>query len=165
VSKAFTKDEGASDPVILPRRHPLPAGATNYVTPRGLEALRAELHELTRERSALDASPPEAERTRALLVAGARVRELDERIAIAVVVDPSAYPRDEVRFGARVTVRGETGGERRYEIVGVDEADVAAGRLAFVSPLARALLGQRVGSTVLFRTPRGEEELEVVAIE
>jgi transcription elongation factor GreB len=49
--------------------------------------------------------------------------------------------------------------------VGVDEADAASGRVAFVAPLARALLGKRVGDAVTLRTPRGEEELEVVAIE
>ena len=62
-------------------------------------------------------------------------------------------------------MRGESGGERRYEIVGVDEADVAHGRVAFVAPLARALLGKRVGDVALLRTPRGEEELEVLAID
>jgi transcription elongation factor GreB len=169
VSKAFTRDDDASDAVVIPARRPLPAGATNYVTPRGLESLRAELRHLHDERSARDAphpghpGHPEAERAHAAHVASGRIRELEDRIASAVVVDgpPS---REEVRFGARVTVRGEEGGERTFEIVGVDEADVAEGRVAFVAPLSRALLGKRVGDVVTLRTPRGEEELEVVAI-
>ena len=49
-------------------------------------------------------------------------------------------------------------------IVGVDEADATNGRIAFVAPLARALLGKRPGDVVTFRTPRGEEELEVVSV-
>jgi transcription elongation factor GreB len=163
MSKAFTKDDDASDAVVIPARHPLPAGATNYVTPRGLESLRSELRELHEARSRLDTAPPDVERAHAVLVANARIRELDERIASAVLVE-SAPPRDEVRFGARVTVRGESGEERTFEIVGVDEADVAEGRVAFVAPLARALLGKRKGDAVTLRTPRGEEELEVVAI-
>ena len=68
-----------------------------------------------------------------------------------------------MRFGAHVRVESEEG-ERRYQIVGVDEADAARGRIAFVSPLARALLGRRVGDVVRVRLPRGEQELEVVAI-
>jgi transcription elongation factor GreB len=164
VSKAFTKDDAADDPLVVPTRRPLPAGAPNYVTPRGLESLRAELQRLHDQPPAVEA-PSESERAHARAIAGGRVRDLEERIASAVVVDPSAQPRDEVRFGARVTVRGESGGDRRYEIVGVDEADAAAGRVAFAAPLARALLGKRVGDAVTLRTPRGEEDLEVVAIE
>ena len=63
-----------------------------------------------------------------------------------------------------MTARTEDGGERRYEIVGVDEADPAHGRIAFVSPIARALLGKAIGDVAVVRTPRGEEEIEVVAV-
>jgi transcription elongation factor GreB len=54
--------------------------------------------------------------------------------------------------------------QHRYTIVGVDEADAAQQRIAFVSPLARALLGRTVGDTVRLRAPRGDRELEIVAI-
>jgi transcription elongation factor GreB len=165
VSKAFTKDDAADEPLVVPSRPPLPAGVSNYVTARGLATLRAELARLLDERAALDTTSSDHERAQARVAIGTRIRELEERLASAVVVDASAHPRDQVRFGARVTVRGETGADRHYEIVGVDEADAAAGRVAFVAPVARALLGKSVGDTVLLRTPRGEEELEVVAIE
>jgi transcription elongation factor GreB len=164
VSKAFTKDDAADEPIVVPQRRPLPAGATNYVTPRGLASLRAELRALHDARAALVAAAEEPDRARELAALASRVRELEERIASAVLVEPGEHPRDEVRFGARVTVRGEGGDERQYEIVGVDEADAGAGRVAFVAPLARALLGKRVGDVVTLRTPRGEEELEVIAI-
>ena len=75
-----------------------------------------------------------------------------------------AVAREHVRFGARVTVRSDEGVERTHEIVGVDEADIASGRVAFVVPLARALLGKGVGDVVTLQTPRGEEQLEVIAI-
>jgi transcription elongation factor GreB len=78
--------------------------------------------------------------------------------------DPRTQPADRVRFGATVTVRGEDGAERRYRIVGVDEAEPARGALSWRSPLAAALLGARVGDTVTFRLPRGEEELKVVML-
>ncbi len=165
MSKAFTKDDAPDAPLVVPSRAPLPASAPNYVTARGLASLRAELARLQEERAALDATSPALDRAQARTASGTRIRELEERLASAIVVEGGTLARDEVRFGARVTVRGETGGERHYEIVGVDEADAASGRVAFVAPLARALLGKRVGDAVTLRTPRGEEELEVVAIE
>jgi transcription elongation factor GreB len=72
---------------------------------------------------------------------------------------------DTVRFGATVTVESESAGVQRYRIVGVDEADPALGRIAFISPLARALLGRSAGDSVRLRAPRGEEELEILAVD
>lgn len=163
MNKAFTKDDAASDPVLVPPRAPLPEGVVNYVTPRGLAALRDELRRL--EQARLDAdllSADERTRERALLTG--RIQELEQRIVSATVVDPSAQPHDRVRFGARVTVLGDAG-ERCYEIVGVDEADARAGKLAFTAPLARVLLGKSVGESATLRSPRGEEELEILAID
>jgi transcription elongation factor GreB len=73
--------------------------------------------------------------------------------------------RNEVRFGARVKIRGEHGRVREVSIVGVDEADPAAGLVAFVAPLARALLGHRVGDVVTVRAPGGEEGLEILSVD
>jgi transcription elongation factor GreB len=126
--------------------------------------LQAEHEALLRERARLDAAEPTSDRTHALSTLATRLAALEERLASAVVVDPSTQPHDEARFGASVTLHGEAGAERRYTIVGVDEADVSAGRIAFVAPLARALLGKRVGDVATVRTPRGDEEWEVVAI-
>jgi transcription elongation factor GreB len=161
VSRAFTKEDAPVAPLVTPRA-PLPEGATNYVTPQGLAALRDELSGLERELGRLAASldaPDRASEHAGLL---ARIHSLEARLASAVLVDPAGQPRDEVRFGARVTVRSERGEERHYRIVGVDEADARRGAIAFVAPLARALLGKRVGEVAILRTPQREEELEVV---
>ena len=69
-----------------------------------------------------------------------------------------------VRFSAIVEVRTSAGAVHTYQIVGVDEAEPASGLVAFVSPIARALLGRRVGESVNVRTPRGEEEIDVLRI-
>lgn len=163
MSKAFTKDE--SDPqvtdVVTPRA-PLPSGTPNYVTPRGLGLLRSELAQLEAERSGLAGGDDAARRAAARLAA--RIAELEGRIATAVAIDPAAQAPDRVRFGATVQVRAPDGGLRRFQIVGVDEADPQQGRIAFVAPLARALVGQAVGAEVTFQSPRGREELEVVEI-
>jgi transcription elongation factor GreB len=164
VSKAFTKDDTPDEPPVLRPRAPLPEGVTNYVTARGLQALHDERKRIDAERAGLDASVDPAERARAVAALAARLAELDERIASATLIDARAQPHDEVRFGAAVRVVSEGTASRTYQIVGVDEADVARGRIAFVAPLARALLGKRVGDAAVVRTPRGDEELEVLAI-
>jgi transcription elongation factor GreB len=169
VSKAFMKDEAWEEPIIPPRV-PVPAGVPNYVTPRGLRLLRAELAELEAERHRLEADRgDEVEYRRRLAILTGRTSELAARIVSAVLVDPRGQPRDQVRFGASVTLRtvnGERAGEeRRLEIVGIDEADAAHGRVAFTAPIARAILGREVGETAALDTPRGRELLEVVSID
>jgi transcription elongation factor GreB len=163
MSKAFTKDDDAGEaPLLSPRRPTLPAGVPNYVTPRGLLQLQAELAaELKRE---LPNTVAETERARAHALRTTRLAELESRIASAVVVHSEQQPRDEARFGAEITVRNRSGVVRSYRIVGIDEADAGRSSLAFVAPLARALLGKRVGDVALVATPAGEDELEVLAI-
>ena len=143
MSKAFTKDDRADEPVVVRHRSPLPEGVPNYVTPRWLQALRSEL---------------------ATVEPGARRSELERRIAAAVPAPPPA-DRDDIRFGAHVRLRDRNGDIRQVQIVGVDEASPADGLIAFVAPLARALLGRRVGDPVTVRAPGGSDELEVLAVD
>ena len=169
MSKAFTKDDAPETPLVVPRA-PLPPGVPNYVTPRGLALLRSELAALEAERSRVSSDvDDDAERLRRLAIAAGRMSELAARIASAQLVDPRAQSHDVVRFGATVTLRtlsgDRPGEERRLTIVGVDEADAAGGRVAFLAPIARAVLGLAVGETATLRTAGGEEALEVTAIE
>jgi transcription elongation factor GreB len=143
VSKAFTKDDRPDEPVIVRHRPSLPEGLPNYVTRRGLQGLR----------DLLAASEP-----------GVRRAELEQRIAAAVVTPPPAE-RDEIRFGARVKMRDTAGALREIQIVGVDEADPGKGLVAFLAPLARALLGRRAGDQVTVRAPGGADDLEVLAVD
>jgi transcription elongation factor GreB len=146
VSKAFTKDDRPDEPLVVRHRPPLPDGVPNYVTHRWLRALREQL-------AAMAATGD----------AGRRA-ELEQRLASAVLA-PAPAERDEIRFGARVTLRDPDGQLRGIQIVGIDEADPAAGLIAFVAPLARALLGQRTGDLVAVRAPGGTEELEVASVD
>jgi hypothetical protein len=105
MSKAFTKDEAWEEPIIPPRA-PMPVGVHNYVTPRGLRLLQEELAALETERHRLDGErADEVEYRRRLAILAGRTRDLIARIASATVVDPRRQPRDEVRFGARVTLQ------------------------------------------------------------
>jgi len=142
VSKAFTKDDRPDEPVVVRHRPTLPEGLPNYVTRRGLQILRDEL---------------------ATTEPGVRRSELEQRIATALLVPPPAQ-REEIRFGARVKTRDAAGALREVQIVGVDEAEPGKGLVAFLAPLARALLGRGVGDSVTVRAPGGAEELEVLAV-
>ncbi|HKC49681.1 MAG TPA: GreA/GreB family elongation factor [Myxococcota bacterium] len=163
MSKAFTDEEAGEDAPIVPQRAPLPPGVPNYVTARGLARLRDELAALHAERGRAGALADEKQRGRALGALTQRRVALEQRIATAELVPPPSESLERVRFGATVTVAGADG-ERRYEIVGVDEADPAQGMLAFTSPLARALVGRAAGDTIRLRTPRGEEEVVITRV-
>jgi transcription elongation factor GreB len=156
VSKAFTREDDAhTDEALPPYRPPWPEGARNYITPAGLAALRAERDALAAElASAGEAASAEARRRLAVLGV-----HLD---AAEVVEAPSEA--SEARFGCAVELKDSGGHSRRYAIVGVDEVDGSRGRVSWMSPIARALSGRRIGDTITLRSPRGEEELEIVWI-
>lgn len=94
-----------------------------------------------------------------------RVGELEDKIARAEVIDPSKLSGKDVKFGATVTLVDEDTDEKAsYQIVGQDEADIAARRLSVTSPLARALIGKRVGDTIEVTTPGGSKSYKIVRI-
>jgi transcription elongation factor GreB len=83
----------------------------------------------------------------------------------AKVVDPALQlDREQVRFGASVEVADEEGKLRRVTIVGDDETDAASGKIGWSAPLARSLIGARIGDERIVRLPAGEKSYEVVAI-
>lgn len=171
MSRAFAKDEGPEDPIVVPPRAPLPPGVTNYVTARGLALLRTEGEELEREQTRLEAEEPSDEMRRALAIINERIVALNERLGSARLVELPKQAHDVVRFGATVTVKTvraedwEREGElRTFTIVGVDEADPEKELVAFIAPIARAVMTHRVGESVTLRAGRGEETLEIVEI-
>lgn len=168
MSRAFVKEDHREELPVIPERAPLPEGTLNYVTPLGMEQLLAERAALEAERQALLAADDAERRRPKLHLVTGKLALLAERIASAQVIDPAAQSHDAVRFGATVTVEtvaGEREGTRRtYQIVGVDEASATEGRIAFTSPLGRALLGREAGDAVRLRTPGGDEDLELVDV-
>ena len=94
-----------------------------------------------------------------------RIRDIEDMIANAQVVDPSKMSTDKVVFGVMVTVLDlESDEEICYQIVGADEADVAECRISVTSPVARSLIGKQVGDLVQVIIPRGMRELEILGI-
>ena len=170
MSRAFLKNESADDPVVIPARAPLPPGATNYVTRRGLGLLNTELEELERERAYIQINErDETERTRQLALVNGRIGALNQRIASAKVVESLEHGQDaSIRFGATVTLRNRSTkpkqADRKWTIVGVDEADATHGLIAFTAPIARQMVGKKVGESIQLQTPQGASTLEVVDV-
>ena len=169
MSRGFVKEDDSQQPPIIPPRAALPPGTPNYVTPAGLEQLRAELAALEVERAQAEANRDnDTDRTHLLSLYNGRIALLTERIASAKVVDPRTQPPKEVRFGATVTLRTVSGGkpgfERKFTIVGADEANIAEGKVAFISPIARAVQGVKLGKSVTLKLGPKEEVVEVAAI-
>src|SRR5579859_2329920 len=162
MSRSFVKDAdesvGDRQPDIPLSEHP------NYVTPRGLAQLRSRLIATRERRDALRAAADTLPQQSELTAVERELRWLNARVGSAIEVDLALQPRDRVAFGARVTVDRDDG-QARYRVVGEDEADVEHGLVSYVSPLAVALLGARVGDEVTWHRPAGDLTLEVIAID
>ena len=146
MSRAFVKED-VPDTSPLPDL-PIPPGP-NWVTPSGLAQLRERAEARRTELAALRAREDRTDRLPEAAVER-DLRYLDSRLATAMVVEPPEAP-EEVAFGTTVTVEDDGGKTRTYRIVGEDEADPARGWITPASPLARALMGLRVGEEAEWR--------------
>jgi len=150
-----------------------------FITPAGLTRIRAEYDQLFgQERPKLvetiswAAANGDRSENGDYIYGRKKLREIDRRLGYlskvmkeAKPVDPAAQPsRDQVRFGATVELADEADDRRILTIVGDDEADASAGRIGWSAPLARALIGARVGDERIVRLPSGEKNYEVMAI-
>ena len=94
-----------------------------------------------------------------------RVREIEDKVSRAQVIDVKQLTGDNIKFGATVLLADEdTDEESTFQIVGVDESDVTVGLLSVTSPLARALIGKTEGDSVDVATPSGGKSYEVVSV-
>ena len=153
--------------------------ADRFITPEGLARIRSEYDELFAvERPKIvdtvswAASLGDRSENADYIYGKRRLREIDRRLAYlarimkdAKVVDPARQEaRDQVRFGATVELADEEDNRRTVTLVGNDEADASAGRIGWSAPIARALIGAKVGDERTVRLPSGEKSYEVVAI-
>src|ERR1041385_104385 len=150
-----------------------------FMTPEGFARIRSEYDELfSMERPKIvetvswAASLGDRSENADYIYGKRRLREIDRRLAhlarimkAAKVVDPAAQPsRDQVRFGATVELADEDDNRRTLTIVGDDEADAGSGKIGWSAPVARALIGARVGDERIVRLPSGEKSYEVIEI-
>jgi len=91
----------------------------------------------------------------------ARINELESKVGTAEVLDPPTSG-DRVTFGSTVRLEDEDGKETRYQIVGSDETDPSHGRISIMAPLARTLIGKKVGDSVVAQLPGGSKRFEIL---
>jgi len=149
------------------------------MTPAGAAKLREELARLKEERPKIsrdigvarehgdlsENAEYHAAKERQGLVE-ARIKDIEDKLARAEVIDPSKLSGDRVRFGATVTVTNiDTNETQAFRIVGADEADVDSGTISVSAPLARALIGKSIGDEVVVNLPGGTRRYEIGGIE
>ncbi len=147
MSRGFIKEGNQEEIPRVPMRAYLPEGVPNYVTKEGLEALKEELKGLEEERL------KSGDNYIMVNYIDASIKLLVDRINSAVEVDLFKSNKDAVSFGAWVRYNG-----RVVRIVGVDEADVNKGLISFISPVAKLLIGKKVGDVIELK---GTEKITV----
>ncbi len=135
----------------------------NYVTVNGYAQLEKLATELAQQRLRLSATKDEQQAQQKLAVINRDLRYVAARLENALVTRPDLNA-DQVLFGATVTVEDEDGASHTYEIVGEDEADIKANKVSWVSPLAKALIGHKIGESVVWARPAGNVVLEIIAV-
>ena len=153
MSRGFIKEGDQEEIPMVPPRAYLPKGMPNYVTHEGLEALNKERESLENERVAAGGNYIMSN------FIDAKMKLLIDRINSAVEEDMTKANKETVSFGAYVKYNGRT-----VRIVGVDEADFSKGLLSFISPVAKALVGKKVGDKFEIKIPKGTEVIEVQGI-
>ena len=164
MSRGFVKEEDQEEPVIIPPRAAIPDGVTNYVTPNGLQELHLELKGLEKERSSISIKD-DTEKRRAQGLIDGKMKLLAERIQSARVLKPEEQAQNEIRFGAHIKLKNLDSSQiQKFQIVGVDEANIKMQKIAFVAPIARAVTGKKVGETVDFKLGDEIRKLKVFEI-
>ena len=136
----------------------------NYVTLQGYAQLEQLAAELEKQRKLLSTKKDNTEAIAQLAVVNRDLRYVASRLETALVTKPSLLI-DTVVFGATVVVEDEDGQLATYQIVGEDEADIKAFKIGYTSPLAKALIGEKVDGTVVWPRPAGSQHLTICSVE
>ena len=166
MSRAFVNEERFEQPGdVFPDRpiseHP------NYVTPEGAAHLakQVEILQALKEKYSAESKNGDLTAVERLAETERDLRYYEARLESSVLVDPKTQPKDIVLFGASVSVEDEAGQPQTYRIVGEDEADVQQNKVSYISPIAHALIGKKVGDTVTWKRPAGDLVLEITQID
>lgn len=167
MSRGFVKEDDQEEAPFIPPRADLPSGVINYVTPLGYEQLIDEREELETQLSSITVTD-EKERRHTTAVLTGKLNLLNERISSARILDPKDQPGSEARFGAWVEfkiIAGEQeGSHRKFQFVGVDEADIKKNKIAFFAPIAKVLTGKKAGEVAEFRRGNNVQIFEITGI-
>jgi len=164
MSRGFVKEDDQEEVPIVPQRAYLPEGVTNFVTSSGMNQLLLEKQMLESERNNLN-SASENEKRIELNYINAKLQLLNNRISEARIVNLTGQPQNEIRFGATIILKTEASGKiQTFQITGVDEADIAKGKVSFISPIARVLINKKVGDKAILKQAGKDIVFEIINI-
>jgi transcription elongation factor GreB len=164
MSRGFVKEDDQEEVPLVPQRAYLPEGVTNFVTPNGMNELLAEKQKLIAEKNDLN-NTNENEKRIALNYINAKLQLLERRISEARIINLNEQPKNEIRFGATITLRTEaTKKIQSFQIVGVDEANISKGKISFISPIARLLINKKTGDKVILKQEGKDIDFEIMSI-
>ena len=164
MSRGFVKESDQEELPMIPPRADLPPGMVNYVTEFGHGELLSERDKMIYERDNLLISDENENRITVNFI-NAKLQLLNNRISTAKIVNLSKQPKNKVRFGAEVffTV-GSDPKIQSYQIVGVDEANIAKRKIAFNSPIAKIFIDRKVGESVTLKLEKTEKLFTIESI-
>lgn len=137
----------------------------NYVTATGLKQLKDNEAALLDERELLAPKKEDPTAIQRLAMVDRDLRYVQARLEQAILVEtPKDQAPTTVVFGTTVTVEDDEGEQHHFKIVGEDEADIALNTISYASPLAKALIGHKIGDSVLWKRPAGDLNLQIINI-
>lgn len=165
MSRAFVNEDDQREAPFVPPRADLPEGVPNYVTPAGIEILLNERKMLLAELKKFTVGDGN-DKANDISIVNTRLQMLEKRISSAQVIDRESGSDHEIRFGSTVTLQiGDDKKIQKFQIVGVDEADIKQGKIAFISPIARMLMHKKTNETVTLKLGNEEKRFKVISIE
>ena len=164
MSRAFVKENDLEHAGIDIPERPL-SDEPNYVTPYGLQLLNETFDALEKKRKILKQKKDDSIAKQKIATVERDMRYFAGRIESAILTTPKGEDHSIVLFGAKVTVEDDEGKISMFEIVGEDEADISKGKVSYLSPLAEALIGAKLGEEVTWKKPIGDTYLTIGKIE
>ena len=162
MSRAFVKENDLEHAGIDIPERPV-SNETNYVTSNGFKELQEKLNSLDSERQLLKELESSNSKQKKLRIER-DLRYFSSRLKSAILVDPSNQDKNIVLFSAIVEVLSSKNKKYKFEIVGEDEADVPAGKISVVSPIARAVMGKSEGDEIVVKAPVGDINYEIETV-
>jgi len=162
MSRAFVKENDLEHAGIDVPERPI-SSEKNYVTPNGLMELEKKISNLEDERTKSSLNTDSINKQKKMQLER-DLRYFINRLESAILVSPQEQDKNKVLFSASVDVENELGEILNFQIVGEDEANVKINKIAYNSPLAKALIGNALGDEVVWMKPSGSEILTIVNI-
>ena len=163
MSRAFVKENDLEHAGIDIPERPI-SSEKNYVTPNGYKELETKISILGEERTKSSLNTDAINKQKKLQLER-DLRYFINRLESAILINPLEQDKNKVLFSASVDVENELGDILNFQIVGEDEANVKINKIAYNSPLAKALIGNTINDEVVWKKPLGSETLTIVKIQ